>query len=212
MKGLIRSISLICFLVTVLSSVNADDQAELHSISGGVKILVGTENYTPQGFGFARIRGQNVSKSSILDSLGYFKFDSLKTGTYSIEVEILGTGEANTIVKISDTSIEGLELSILIDCSINKDVAEHDIRQKSPRLLILGGIAPVIYSDQHVFEDKYKVKYFDYGCISPGFECMIDYNKSIFEYLDSKYGIEWQKEIRGDVAGIKDWQTKDTKE
>jgi hypothetical protein len=41
-----------------------------------------------------------------------------------------------------------LDLLIIAECEINKDIAQRDIDKNKPRLLLSGGIAPVIYSEQ----------------------------------------------------------------
>ena len=100
-------------------------------------------------------------------------------------------------------NIEDFSCYFLFDCEVNKNKAIYDIRYDKPKLFISGGIAPVVYSGQEKFEEKHGITYHDYGCISPEYNCMLEYNQTIFEYLDQAYGKSWRKEVRKDVVGMK---------
>jgi len=182
-----------------VSGITYSQDSNYFSISGKIKLLAGLELTTPFE-AFLTIKSAN--KFVIADSLGYYKIDSLKTGTYKLTVRGFGYQEMDTTINISE-SISHLDLLIIADCEINKDIAQRDINKNKPRLLLSGGIAPVIYSDQDKFEEKYGVKYFDYGCVTPSYECIEQYNKEIFIYLDNKFGKSWRLEIRKDVIGFK---------
>ena len=68
-----------------------------------------------------------------------------------------------------------------------------------------GGIAPIIYTTDKDFQEKYHVGYNVFGCIAPDLdECLKVYNKTIFEYLDKTYGKKWRRDVRKDVIGLKD--------
>ncbi|AKD03681.1 hypothetical protein PKOR_11765 [Pontibacter korlensis] len=69
---------------------------------------------------------------------------------------------------------------------------------------MVGSIAPVIYKNQHRFERKYKVQYFDFGCTPPAYECIEECNKTVFNYLDSKYGGKWRREVRPNVMFLEE--------
>jgi hypothetical protein len=148
------------------------------------------------------IRINNSNKVTESDSLGFFHFDNLINGRYLIHIIGNGFKTKDTLVSIIDKSVDNLELLMISDCEINKQIAELDIKKGKPRLLIFGGEAPVVYFGQEKFEKKYNVDYFDYGCIIPAKECAIEYNKKIFEYLDSKFGKSWRKTVRKDIVGL----------
>jgi hypothetical protein len=74
-----------------------------------------------------------------------------------------------------------------------------------PKLLLFSGIASIVYDSDSIFESKYKIDYYDYGCIGESEDCMKDYNMEVFKYLDKEFGISWRKEIRPDVIGLKDY-------
>jgi hypothetical protein len=86
----------------------------------------------------------------------------------------------------------------------SEKTAQDDVAAGRPKLLLTGGIAPLVYSNQVKFEKKYKVEYFDFNCTSDLNECILSYNKVIFDFLDKKYGTKWRKEVRKDVIGFKD--------
>jgi hypothetical protein len=70
-------------------------------------------------------------------------------------------------------------------------------------LLLSGGIAPVYSPKEDKFEQKYMVKYHDFGDVAPDIKCITTYNKVIFQFLDKKFGKSWRKDARNDVIGLK---------
>lgn len=87
-----------------------------------------------------------------------------------------------------------------------KKLALNDIKNNHSFLLLQSGISPVIYQDDQFFEENFKVYYTDYGCSGPSQEVMKQYNYTIFNHLDKKYGHRWRKEVRKDVIGFKKWR------
>ena len=98
------------------------------------------------------------------------------------------------------------KLRMIENCNYAEIIAHQDIQKQEIKILIIGGIAPVIYSSDSVFENKYHVTYYDFGCIAPNKECVFKYNVEIFNYLTSTFGKHWKKEIRKDVYGLKKWK------
>jgi len=112
---------------------------------------------------------------------------------------------------LSDEQINQSSLSKLIfasEISEAKTLALKDIENGTPFLLLAGGIASTFHTPDLSFEDKYGVYFYDYGCVSAGYEFMTAYNEIIFELLETKYGKKWMKEIRKDVIGFKQWEKK----
>jgi len=71
------------------------------------------------------------------------------------------------------------------------------------KLLLQGGIAPVVYVGQEKFAKRYGVDYDDFGCIANCSEAqMAKYNTAIMDCLTVKYGKGWQDSIRKDVPGL----------
>ena len=66
--------------------------------------------------------------------------------------------------------------------------------------MIQGGIISIYIEGQEVFEQKYKVKYFDLGCVASINLCIEHYNAEVAKYLDLKYIKNWRKEVRFDVS------------
>lgn len=79
-------------------------------------------------------------------------------------------------------------------------LAQADISKGKIKFLVRGGFAPKHYEGEAVFEKKYKIKYYQFGCVSPESISIADYNKVVANYLDGKYGKRWRKEVRKDVV------------
>lgn len=94
--------------------------------------------------------------------------------------------------------------------SIDKaiELANYDIEKGLPFLFLQSGISPIVYSSDSIFEKKFKVYYYEQGCIGPDNEMMIAYNQVVFKYLDEKFGRDWRKSIRKDIIGFKKWKRK----
>ena len=189
-----------CF--TLLTSLTIAQSLDSFNISG---TIVSTNNGTPISYATIML---TRTKGTISDSLGYFTVNGLKKGQYKLSLSSLGYNSKDTTITITDHDINNLVLAIYSDCNsfpeVNKEMALKDIIKGKPKLLLAGGIAPVIYETDKTFQIKYGVSFFDYGCVSPSQECMLAYNKTVFEYLDKTYGKDWRKEIRKDIIGLKD--------
>ncbi|TRZ52958.1 hypothetical protein D4R99_01725, partial [bacterium] len=90
------------------------------------------------------------------------------------------------------------------DDQISREKALQEIKDGKPKLLLFSGIVPIEYSTDEAFSKKYKVSFYEYGCIPDKHECMLQYNRTVFEYLDKTYGKIWRKEVRQDVFGLND--------
>ena len=120
----------------------------------------------------------------------------------------IGYGQNSESDREKFRNIGNLIFSEDTDCNKAIEFAESDIKNGHPILLLAGGIAPVHILTDVDFEKKFKVSFYDYGCIQPSEICMEKYNWKIFDYLTEKYGKEWKKEIRDDVVGFKKWKKK----
>ncbi|WP_299991871.1 carboxypeptidase-like regulatory domain-containing protein [uncultured Pontibacter sp.] len=140
---------------------------------------------------------------TITDSLGYFKIKDVPQGNYHLIAREFGYAETEKAISVRSEPIKDLDITLAADCRYDRTAAKGDIASGKPKLLLVGSIAPVVYKNQHVFERKYKVEYFDFGCTPPAYECIKEYNKAIFSYLDKKYGDKWRKEVRPDVMFLK---------
>ncbi len=83
-----------------------------------------------------------------------------------------------------------------------------DFKNNTIFLFLQGGIVPVEYMTDKDFENKYGIYFFDFGCEAPAQKCIIEYNNLVFDYLKKEFGEKWKREIREDVIGFKEWETK----
>ncbi len=88
-------------------------------------------------------------------------------------------------------------------CEKSKIEARTDLKNNKVCFILQGGIAPVYRVGQEVFEKKYKVSYFDLGCLMPSNLFIEHYNAEVAKHLDQKYGKRWRKEVRNDVKGVR---------
>ena len=100
------------------------------------------------------------------------------------------------------------KLRMIENCNYAKIIAEQDIQKQEIKILIIGGIAPVIYSSDSFFENKYHVSYYDFVYLPPNEDCVFKYNVEIFKYLNSTFGKRWKKEIRKNAYGLKQLKRK----
>ena len=84
----------------------------------------------------------------------------------------------------------------------NKDRESNNIT-----LYILGGIAAKANTvSDKVFQKKYGVTYYDFGCLAPvNISFYEDYNLLVLKHLAEKMDNEWKKEIRKDILGWNKW-------
>lgn len=88
------------------------------------------------------------------------------------------------------------------------ELAKYDIEKGTPFIFLQSGIAPVVYTTDSVFENKFKVYFYEQGCVGPDNELMKEYNYVIFNYLADTYGKKWRREIRKDAIGLRQWKWK----
>lgn len=79
---------------------------------------------------------------------------------------------------------------------------QTDIKKRTVTLYILGGIVSKATPPDKGFQEKYKVKYHDFGCVAPeNLDYYKDYNLLVLQYLKKKFGTTWKKDIRKDILG-----------
>jgi hypothetical protein len=91
------------------------------------------------------------------------------------------------------------------DCNEVVSYFESDIENKTIFLYLSSGIAPIRYYEDEKFENDYGIYFFEFGCVTPNYKCIVEYNKLVFEYLTNKYGEKWMQEIRSDVIEVDKW-------
>ncbi len=113
------------------------------------------------------------------------------------------------ITTLSDSEINNSYASKLIYLENNDEAEEYaakDIENKTPFLLINGGVAPSFSISQIDFEKTYKVYYYRFGCSFPDSEIARTYNYFILDYINDKYGEDCIKSISNDVFNLKEWK------
>jgi hypothetical protein len=143
-----------------------------------------------------------------IDSTGHFKLTDVKPGKNKLKIQLWGGALTKDTTLTVQKDVRDFSYFLYFDCDVNKYKAIYDIHYDRPKLLISGGIAPIVYVGQDKFEEKYGIEYHDFGCISPDYKCMEEYNQTVFDYLDQIQGKKWRKEVRKDVVGLKKRRTK----
>ncbi|BCY28519.1 hypothetical protein KK2020170_13870 [Flavobacterium okayamense] len=83
----------------------------------------------------------------------------------------------------------------------------ENLNQHQKIIYVLGGIASIYTKEDVEFEKKYKVKYYDFGCIAPtNFEEFELKNKKVFDSLSREFGENWQKDIKAASMGFSKWK------
>ena len=142
------------------------------------------------------------------DSFGRCRFTGVNKGVYSL---LNKKYKIDTTFIVPDTAILSYSpqrtiFDIDIDlniCDINAKTARKEVRKGNPRLISIGGLAPVYVFGQQKFENKFHIKYYDFGDSGPSESCALQYNLVVFAYLDKKYGKAWRNEVREDIIGLK---------
>ena len=118
-------------------------------------------------------------------------------------------------IKLTDdvlNSSGAIQMTLMVkqNCDKVNQLFKKDLERKTIFLLLQGGEAPIVYTTDKDFENKYRVYYYDYGCIAPDQECLKRYNYLAFAYLTKTFGKKWRYEVRKDIIGLKEWR-KNTK-
>jgi hypothetical protein len=138
---------------------------------------------------------------------GKFNLLNVPTGEYKIQITNLGYHKLDSIISINNNQ-QNQKFKLSVDISndsiyfgYSKYKAFADIKNQKMTLLLPGGfVSHQIFPKDTIFENKYQVKYISLGCIQ--FDVK-EYNLTIMNYLDNKYGNVWRKDVRKDVIGIR---------
>jgi hypothetical protein len=194
------SLLILTFFLTFQFTYSQESSTEKYIIKGKViALLIATP--TPVSESVIQLTGEKPEITET-DEKGEFIFRNLKNGEYKLKI-ISEFGAIDTVLRIDNKSISEFSAMFFSSCDVNRKIAIEDLKNGKPRLLIYGGIAPIVYTNQNIFEEKYGIKYESYGCIASPFDCVLEYNQVIFDYLTDKFGKNWRKEVRKDVVGIK---------
>jgi hypothetical protein len=103
-----------------------------------------------------------------------------------------------TILHLSAKVVSGVDSAKIYSVKL----ANADLKTGSVKFLIRGGIVSTYVKGQEVFEKKYGIAYYSFGCVMPVNISINDYNKVVASFMDHKYGKNWRKEVRSDIQGI----------
>lgn len=121
---------------------------------------------------------------------------------------LIAIGQTRVLTDADYNNSGAIKLTFVTEISEANNLAQQDIDRGTPFLLLQNGISPVVYTTDSIFENKFRVYYYEQGCTGPDNELMKAYNIEIFKYLDEQYGKKWRKSIRKDVIGFKKWKRK----
>lgn len=189
---------ILTYCLTLVSCWTIAQTVETYNVVGKV-ISTNTGDPIPNGI-------ISVSKKVrfVCDKHGKFSIPKLSNGEYKLSFSAFGYSSQDTIIYISNEDIQNFTWRIITDCNqYSNEKALKDINAKTPLILLQSGIASTFYENDKNFEEKFQISFHDFGCI-PGdrSDCLIEYNKTIFDHLDKVYGKEWRKEIRKDAIGL----------
>ena len=106
----------------------------------------------------------------------------------------------------NEYNIDSKELEFASISLYDKEKAISNIANDDIVILFsgsFGGMPNFKNEKDSIFQKKYKVTFYSEGCIrSSSEEDMLMYNETIFNYLDSKFGENWRKEIRNNSIGF----------
>jgi len=84
--------------------------------------------------------------------------------------------------------------------AFNKLTAQRDLAKGTPKLFLLGGIAPLRRASDSSVEKQFGFIYQDLGCVRPVDDrCLREYSRVVFAYLDKQYGTYWRESVRKEV-------------
>ena len=121
---------------------------------------------------------------------------------------LVSFGQTKVLTDDDYNNSGAIRLTFVTEISEAKNLAQQDIDKGIPFLIIKSGIAPVAYTSDSIFENKFRVYYYEQGCTGPDNELMKAYNIEIFKFLDEEFGKKWRKSIRKDVIEFKKWKRK----
>ena len=113
---------------------------------------------------------------------------------------------ACSVIKHTKSLSEQIDSNDYNEEMISVEAAKRALEDGNAELLLVGGISPTIVIGQEKFKRKYGVDYYEFGDV-PWFsnEEIARWNRVIFEWLNEHYGARWQRDVRTDVIGFKDW-------
>lgn len=187
-------------LISLVGSISAQTNSVI--IEGYLRTRVGNDEYALENVLISLLHHNKIQKTN---RNGFFSFKDIRYGTYRFDIPEAFPRKVDTMIVVSDSSPRVIKVDLIVEefCKVQRDSALKNISEGRVRLLLQSGDAPVVYFSDSAFQKKYGLSYHDYGCIGEPWTCMLQYNRTIFTYLDQTYGRRWRREVRKDVIGLK---------
>ncbi len=160
------------------------------------RVLSGVDS-SPSGWALVFLEDGDRRLSQSTDTTGRFLFSSVSAGRYLLTVRALGYHPfRDSILVIGDT----LTLSVVLPahCEFDSLAALRDIARDSVRVLLHGGIAPLVMGSMDaIVERRYRFRYMEFGdMVTQPPECDKQYHRVVFRFLDAQFGKRWRDSVR----------------
>ena len=184
------------YIIFIIYSLNCFSQVELR----GKFISERTGKNPVEKYIYGKL--ENDSKTIYSDSLGEFTVKNLENNkNYSFKINTVEFGTLKLSFKTSSENILNKTFELKPVCEFDSETAKADWKNKTAKLILIGSIAPTANSKSDKrFEKKYNIQYYDFGCVIPPLDCVIQYNETIMKLLEETFADNWKDKIRKDVV------------
>lgn len=191
-----KTIGLIFTIILPIVAFGQTDQSDTLTLKGIVFI-----GNTRRQIDSIELVNSKIKIQFPTDNLGKFELGNLNANSYRL---LIRKFDFDTTFSLGAERVKEIWIFLPGPCNVNAEIANLEIKQGQPRLLLIGGIVPAIVVGQEDFEKRFNIKYYDFGCTPPDRKCVTSYNKIVFNHLDQVYGKKWRKKVRRDVIGYSD--------
>ena len=194
-----KQIFVILLLISFMSSCSSLRQnSKPIVLSGEIFSEVSAKDWIEKPYVEIKPADQTIIK---VDNAGNYIVENLeKNKEYTIEISGWVYYPIERKIKLNKSTKLDFALKTDDRHPYNGINAQNDIENGNTRFLISSGIVGIANSpSDEEFENKYKIEYLDFGCVSPSQEIIRRYNSQIATYLDRAFGKEWREKIRRDV-------------
>jgi hypothetical protein len=159
--------------------------------------MIAAVNDQPIPYGIIRTGNGTVVMT---DSTGHFTITSISTKLHSLSFNTFAYAKNDTVLSPAGSLVKNFTWRVYPDCWFYSiKAAKNDIRFNERKINVQKGVVPVLNSAIQAFEKKYKVKFLFNNVTDVRQECMMAYNKIIFENLDIAYGTGWRAEVNNAI-------------
>jgi hypothetical protein len=97
--------------------------------------------------------------------------------TVTMIVPQLAQGQATQLTNDAFNTSGLSNLMFVSSVEEAKELAQRDIENSTPFLVLLGGLDATVYTTDSLFETQFQITYYDHGCIGPALEIIEAYNQ-----------------------------------